>query len=59
MAEDLAAQIEHYLLAGPLHEVGLQEFQEEAEDQQSNVNSRDLRNAGDRARAKPIPEAGG
>ncbi len=27
VAEDLAAQIEHHFLAGPLHEVGLQELQ--------------------------------
>ncbi len=30
VAEDLAAQIEHHLLSGPLHEVGLHEFQREA-----------------------------
>ena len=28
VAEDVAAQIEHDLLAGPLHQVGLNEFEE-------------------------------
>ena len=29
VAEDLAAQIEHDLLAGPLHQVGLEELQDD------------------------------
>jgi hypothetical protein len=28
VAEDVAAQVEHDLLAGPLHQVGLDEFEE-------------------------------
>ena len=39
MAEDLAAQVEHDLLAGPLHQVGLGEFQSEAEQQQSKIDA--------------------
>ena len=58
VAEDLAAQIEHDFLAGPLHEVGLQELEQEAEDQQSDIDGRDLRDAGDSVRAKPAPDAG-
>ena len=30
MAEDLAAEIEHHFLPGPLHEVGLQELEQES-----------------------------
>ena len=30
MTEDLAAEIEHYFLAGPLHEIGLQKLQQES-----------------------------
>ena len=58
VAEDLAAQVEHHFLSGPLHVIGLQELEQEAEDQQSDVNGRDLRNAGDGARAEPTPDAG-
>src|SRR5262249_36161635 len=45
MAEDLAAQVEHDLLTGPLHEVGLQVLEREAEHQQADVESADLRDA--------------
>jgi hypothetical protein len=31
MPEDLAAQIKHHLLPGPLHVIGLEKFKEEAE----------------------------
>ncbi len=58
MAEDLPAQVEHHFLPGPLHEVGLQELEQKAEDQQSDINRRDLRDAGAGARAEPAPEAG-
>ena len=34
VAENLVAQIEHHLLPRPLHEVGLQIFEQEAEDKQ-------------------------
>ncbi len=47
MAEDLAAKVEHHLLASPLHEIGLQEFEQETENEQSDVNGSDLRDAGD------------
>ena len=33
MAEDVAAQVEHDLLAGPLHQVGLNELKEVGGDQ--------------------------
>ena len=56
MAEDLAAEIEHHFLAGPLHIVGLQELEPETEDQQSHIDRRDLRNARDGARAEPAPD---
>ena len=58
MAEDLAAEIEHHFLAGPLHEVGLQKLEQEAEDQQSDIDGRDLRDAGDGVRAEPTPDTG-
>src|ERR1700722_20609675 len=58
VAEDLAAQIEHHLLAGPLHEVGLQELEDEAQEEQSEEDGRDLRDAVQRLRAEPTPEPG-
>ena len=42
VAEDLATQVEHHLLPGPLHQVGLHEFQREGEKQQPNVEAADL-----------------
>ena len=53
VAEDLAAQVEHHLLAGPLHVIGLGEFQEETEAQQENVEAAELGDSGQRARAQP------
>jgi hypothetical protein len=47
MAEDLAAQIEHHLLPGPLHEVDLCELQEEDRDLDAEKDPGDLRNAGE------------
>ena len=58
MAKNLAAQIEHHLLAGPLHEICLQELEQKTEDQQSYIDGRDLRDPGDGARAQPTPYAG-
>ena len=58
MAENLAAQIEHYFLAGPLHVVGLQILEQEAEDEQANIDPCDLRDASERLRARVTPEAG-
>ncbi len=46
VAEDLAAQIEHDLLAGPLHGVGLDKFQREREYKKTDVKATDLRDAG-------------
>ncbi len=45
MAEDLRPQIEHHLLPRPLHDVGLGEFEQEADQQESNVDCRNLRDA--------------
>ena len=56
MAEDLAAQIEHHLLPGPLHDVGLRELQQEAEEQQADVHARNLRDAGQRRGAEKAIE---
>jgi len=56
MAKDLAAQIEHHFLTGPLHEIGLQKLEHERHDQQSHVDGRDLRDASDRARTEPTPQ---
>ena len=47
VAEDLAAEIEHHFLSGPLHVIGLQELEQEAEDKQADVDGCDLRDAGD------------
>ena len=45
VAEDLAAHVEHDLLAGPLHEVGLQQFEQEGEEQRAEIESGDQRDA--------------
>src|ERR1035437_6255474 len=45
VAEDLAAHVEHDLLAGPLHEVGLQEFEQEGEEERAKVDAGDERDA--------------
>ena len=45
VAEDLAAQVEHDLLAGPLHQVGLNKLQTEGQDQRGEVDSGNLRDA--------------
>ncbi len=58
VAEDLAAQVKHDFLAGPLHEVGLQEVEEKSEDQHAYVDGGDLRDAGQRPGAQPVPERG-
>ena len=46
MGEDLAAHVEHDLLAGPLHEVGLDELEKEGEDKGAEVEKGALRDAG-------------
>jgi hypothetical protein len=43
MAVELAAQVEHHLLSGPLHQVGLGEFKEEAQQQHAEEKAADLR----------------
>ncbi len=45
MAEDLAAQVEHHHLSGPLHEVGLQVLKQEAESNQPNIDGSDFGDA--------------
>ena len=47
VAEDLATHVEHDLLAGPLHEVGLEEFEEEGEKERGEVEAGDERDAAD------------
>ena len=47
MAEDLRPEIEHDLLAGPLHEVGLDELEQKGENEGAEVESGDLRDARD------------
>src|SRR5262249_2174475 len=42
MAKDLAAQVEHDFLAGPLHVVGLEKFKEETESEKSDVECGNL-----------------
>src|SRR5207248_7590389 len=53
MAADLAAQIEHHHLAGPLHVISLQKFEEKAGYEQANVEARNLCDAGERGWAEP------
>ena len=53
VAENFAAQIEHHHLPGPLHEIGLQVFEQEAERNQTNINRANLRNSGERTRTQP------
>ena len=43
VAEDFRTQIEHRLLPGPLHVIGLEKFQQEADGERANVQSCDLR----------------
>ena len=47
VAEDLGPEVEHDLLAGPLHKVGLDELEGEAEQKGAQVQGTDLRDAGD------------
>ena len=54
VAENLATQIEHHHLAGPLHEVGLQIFEQETEEDQSDVNCRNLSYANQRLGTQPF-----
>ena len=58
MAEDLAAQVEHDLLAGPLHEVGLEEFEGVGERERAEVDGGELGDAGHGAAAEMAGEPG-
>jgi hypothetical protein len=58
VTEDLAAQIEHDLLPGPLHQVGLDELQREGERERGEVEQRDLGDAGDGRGAEVVREPG-
>src|SRR5256885_2144763 len=51
--ETLAAQVEHFLLSGPLHEIGLQEFEAETKPQQADVDRRNLRDPNQRSASEP------
>jgi len=46
MTENLAPQVEHDLLASPLHEVGLRELQDKTQSDNARVDSPNLRDAG-------------
>ena len=52
VAEDLAAQIEHHLLAGPLHEIRLRIFQAKADQQQRKIEEPQLGDADQRLGAE-------
>ena len=58
VAEDLRSQIEHHLLSHPLHDVGLGELEQEADQEQSNVDGRDLRDSHERLRTEETVEQG-
>ena len=61
VAEDLAAHVEHDLLAGPLHEVGLEEFEQEGEEKTAEVDEGDFGDAAhgsDAAMAEMASEPG-
>src|SRR5947208_7163919 len=58
MAEDLAAQIEHHHLAGPLHVISLKKFEEKAGYEQANVEARNLCDAGEGGWAQPARKEG-
>jgi len=58
VTEDLAAKIEHDLLAGPLHHVGLRKFEYVGKKQCTEVEAADLGNAGHGSRAKMAREPG-
>ena len=58
MPENLAAQIEHDLLAGPLHEVGLDELQHKREHQQADIEAANLSDAGHRRATQAVTDPG-
>src|SRR5258708_38138902 len=46
MTENLAAQVEHDFVSGPLHEVGLRELKDKAQSDNAGVDPPNLRNTG-------------
>ena len=56
VAEDLAAQVEHDFLAGPLHQPGLERLKPIAEEQGHQPNQGQLGDAGPRAARGPGAE---
>ena len=58
VAEDLAAQIEHHFLAGPLHQVGLDELQREGEQQKPDIKAANLGDAGEGCVAEVVTDPG-
>ena len=58
VAEDLAAQIEHDLLAGPLHQVGLDKLQDIGNEQRAEIEQAKLGDAGHWPRAEMVGQPG-
>ena len=58
VAENLAAEVEHHLLPGPLHQVSLQEFKHKSEKQQADVEATDLGDAGQGRAAQAVADPG-
>src|ERR1700728_509982 len=59
VAENLATQVEHYFLPGPLHEVSLQELEHEGDAQEAEINGGNLLDPAPRLRAQPTPPTRG
>src|SRR5665213_262571 len=58
VAEDLRTEVEHDLLAGPLHDVGLQELEEEGERERAEVQQANFGDARGRVRAEAQAKPG-
>ena len=58
VTEDLAAQVEHHLLPSPLHDVCLCELKQKTEQQDADIHCGNLRNTGQRPRAKKAVKQG-
>lgn len=56
MGHELAAEIEHGALAGPLHEVGLAKIENEIEDDDGEIDEGELGEAGECVSGKPLIE---
>jgi len=59
VAEDLGAEIEHDLLAGPLHKVGLDELEREGERERGEVEEAEFGDAGEGSAAEMAAEPAG